>query len=115
MHQSERWVRLVAEPDGLEADRGQKEQRGLLQSMATRAAFLADPTPGMVFHSTPKHASWRHQMALWCSMVVRKVLTRARCTSVEDLHTKVLACLEYFHATMAKPCKWTYGRQPLSV
>ena len=38
-----------------------------------------------------------------------------RSTSVEALHTQVLAFIAYFNATMAKPCKWTYGRQPLSA
>jgi hypothetical protein len=27
----------------------------------------------------------------------------------------VLAFIDYFNETMAKPFKWTYGRQPLSV
>jgi putative transposase len=52
---------------------------------------------------------------MWFSILVRQLLKRASFTSVEDLHTKVLAFIEYFNATMAKPFKWTYGRQPLSV
>jgi hypothetical protein len=47
--------------------------------------------------------------------VVRKLLKRVSFTSVEELQAKVLAFIEYFNATMAKPFKWTYGRQPLSV
>jgi putative transposase len=50
MHQSESLGRLVAEHDGIEDALGQKEQRGLLKSMATRAAFLSDPTHRVVFH-----------------------------------------------------------------
>jgi hypothetical protein len=69
----------------------------------------------MVFHYTPHHASWLHQIAMGFSILVRKLLKRASFTSVADLHTKVLAFIEYFNATMAKPFKWTYGRQPLSV
>jgi hypothetical protein len=56
-----------------------------------------------------------NQIEMWFSILVRKLLKRASFTSVEDLQAKVLAFIEYFNATMAKPFKWTYGRQPLSV
>jgi hypothetical protein len=66
-------------------------------------------------HYTPKHAFWMNQIEMWFSILVRKLLKRASFTSVEELQAKVLAFIEYFNATMAKPFNWTYGRQPLSV
>jgi hypothetical protein len=54
-------------------------------------------------------------MEMWFRIVVRKWLNRASFTSVAARQTMVLAFIEYFNATMAKPFKWTYGRQPLSV
>src|SRR5215475_11697889 len=44
IHQSESLVHFVAAYDHITDDLGQKEKRGILQSMATRAAFLSDPT-----------------------------------------------------------------------
>ena len=36
-------------------------------------------------------------------------------TSVEDLRQQILAFIEYFNRTMAKPFKWTYKGRPLKV
>jgi putative transposase len=115
MHPSASWGRFVAEHDGITEALGQQEQRGMLKSMATRAAFLAAPTQRIVFHSPPNHASWLTQMERWFSIWVRKWLKRASCTSGEALQTQVLAFIAYCNATRATPFQWTYGRKPLSV
>jgi hypothetical protein len=115
IHQSASLGRFVAEPDGLPDDVGHKGTQGILRSMTTRAAFLAEPPHRIGLHYTPKHASWMKQIELWFSILVRKLLKRASCTAVEDVQARILAFVEYFNTTMAKPFQWTYGRKPLYV
>ena len=76
-HKSESLVCLIAELGDLEADLGKKGRRGILQSTATRAAFLGDPSHRIRFVYTPKHASWLNQIELWFSILVRRLLKRA--------------------------------------
>ena len=116
IHKSESLVNFVIEQEGLEIDAltlGIKGKSGILKSMKSRKAFLEDETHRIRFVYTPKHTSWLNQVEIWFSILVRKVLRRGNFKSIADLKARILAFIDYFNKTMAKPFKWTFKGAPL--
>ncbi len=114
-HKSETLVRFVAAYCGIDKDLGIKGKQGILKSMDTRAHFLSSTGKKIIFHYTPKHASWMNQIEIWFGILVKKVIKRGNFLSKDALKEQILAFIDYFNKTMAKPFKWTYQGKVLTA
>ena len=123
-HKSESLVLTVVEMCGFDGDLGIKGKHGILKSQTSRQAFLQDESHRIRFVYTPKHTcrarqgrdtSWMNQIEIWFSILVRRLLKRGNFSSVNELRERILAFIDYFNKTMAKPFKWTYAGRPLQT
>lgn len=114
-HKSESLVRFVADFCGIDKELGVKGKKGILKSTVTREKFLNSKDKKIIFHYTPKHASWMNQIEIWFGILMKKAIRRGSFDSKQDLKKKILDFIDYFNETMAKPFKWTYQGKVLNA
>jgi transposase len=116
-HKSETLVRLIAEMEGIDpSSLGVKDKKGVLKSMVSREAFLADPSHQVYFVYTPKHCSWLNQIECWFGIITRRLLNRrASFLSIENLEQRIRSFIEYYNQFLKKPFKWNYKGKLLKV
>jgi len=56
-----------------------------------------------------------NQIECWFSILMRRLLKRSSFTSTQDLSDRILAFIEYFNRTLAKPFEWKYEGYPEAV
>jgi transposase len=79
------------------------------------SGFLQDETHRIRFVYIPKHCSWLNQVELWFSILTRRLLKRGSFKSIQELKQRVVAFIDFFNETLAKPFRWTYIGKPLAV
>jgi transposase len=112
-HKSAALVQLVAKRCSIDDDLGTKGEAGILETMATRKAFLEAPEHRIRFVYTPRHASWLNQVEIWFSILARRALKRASFPSLQSLEQRLIDFIDYFNVVLAKPFRWTYAGKPL--
>ena len=113
-HCSASMVQMIAELNGYEGDLGKKGVRGILQSVASRKAYLSDPENRVCCVYTPRHCSWLNQIEIWFSTLRRKLLRRGSFASVDDLCDRIESFIDYYNKALAKVYQWTYTGKVLA-
>lgn len=56
-----------------------------------------------------------NQIEVWFGIIARKVIRRGNFKSKQEPNEKLMAFIEYFNQTMAKPFRWRYSREMLKA
>ena len=102
-HYGEPIVRAIAKKLGMdESTLGDKKKRkGILGSVASRKAFLCDPSHRVRFVFIPKHSSWLNQIEMIFGVISRRVMRNGNFTSQQDLEDKLRRFVDYYNQTFA--------------
>jgi hypothetical protein len=108
-HCGEPLVRTVAELLDIDpATLGEKRKGRVLESMASRRAFLSDPDHRIRFVYLPKHSSWLNQIEIVFGVINRRLMRGGSFTSQGDLCDDLRRFIDYYNRTFARPMIWTY-------
>ena len=80
----------------------------------TSVARLKQQFPRLTLVHGPVHASWLHQVEIYCSIVQRKVLTPNHFTSLDQRAARLLDVPSYWEST-AKPFEWKFTKTDLAT
>lgn len=84
-------------PPAEEIETGQQRRKWLENS----------DTKSIVFHFTPKHASWLNPIEIWFGVLVAKVLRRGSFQTCDDLEARIDAFVEYYNHKLAHPYRFS--------
>ena len=84
----------------------------LFKTGPLRRAFMMSARKRVVFHFTPKHASWLNQIEIWFSVLCRKLLNRESYASLAELRASIRRFIAYYNRHLAHPYRWTYTGTP---
>jgi transposase len=107
-HASESLVRDVAKACGVAEDLGVKGKSGVLKSVATRKAFLADASHRIRFVYVPKHTSWVNQIEIWFSILHRRALKNAHFRTAAEMVARIEGFIRHWNGKLARPFRWTF-------
>ena len=109
-------VQYVAKLEGIDDNTlGKKGRYGIVKSMASSQAFLADRSHRIRFVYLPKHTSWLNQIEIVFGIVGRRVVRRGNFASLAALKERLLDFIDYFNRTYARPFRWTYTGRPITA
>ncbi len=112
-HQSETLVRLVAAQCGIEEELGENSQKRPSRQHEHARCLSLRSQPSHSRASPPQGiAAFLNQIEIWFSLLVRRLLSRLSCRSVQELRTRILAFIPYCNRTSKGAFRLPVQRTP---
>ena len=78
------------------------------------AAWIASK-PRITLHFTPTYSSWLNQIEIWFNILTKDVLKGGIWKSKKELVAQLMQYVKTYNNKRAKPFKWTYTGEPLTI